>query len=76
MLGRRVDMAIRKNLVEFGCGEVGRNEENNTKLVKERGLEAPKIMRDMFMSLVKLIDNEERTVRKLETIGLIHNGKS
>ncbi|KAI8377385.1 uncharacterized protein BYT42DRAFT_570144 [Radiomyces spectabilis] len=74
-IGRRVDFAVRKHLVEYGCGEVGLcavNGENTTKLMIERGLKAPKIMRDMFMHLSNSVGNNEQVIRSLETVALVH----
>ncbi|CAG8680613.1 3666_t:CDS:2 [Funneliformis mosseae] len=51
--GRRSDLIIRKNKREYGCSEAGRcfKGENDTKILKERGLKCPKVMKDMFVDL-------------------------
>ncbi|CAB4445276.1 unnamed protein product [Rhizophagus irregularis] len=74
ILGRRGDMIIRKITDEYGCAEAGRQFEgqNGTKLLQERGLKMPKMMKDMFDQLCKTFDQDEKKTRKLETIGFLH----
>ncbi|CAH1768697.1 5756_t:CDS:2, partial [Entrophospora sp. SA101] len=61
---------------EYGCAEIGKifEGENGSKLLKERGLKAPKMLKDQYCSLCKYIDYEEDKVRKFETIAFIHSG--
>ncbi|RGB24452.1 hypothetical protein C1646_747795 [Rhizophagus diaphanus] len=47
---------------------------NGTKLLHERGIKAPKMMKDMFYSLCEAVGNEEKKIRKLQSIGFIHSG--
>src|SRR5579862_3670076 len=56
-LGRRGDFLIRKFSTEYGCGEAGRlyERENGTRLLKERGLKTPKIMKDIFHNLCEVV---------------------
>ncbi|CAJ0837169.1 9030_t:CDS:2 [Entrophospora sp. SA101] len=72
-MGHCGDMLIRK---EYGCAEIGKifEGENGSKLLKERGLKAPKMLKDQYCSLCKYIDYEEDKVRKFETIAFIHSG--
>jgi hypothetical protein len=71
-------LLIRKVLVEYGCAEAGRldGRKNGTKLLWERGLKTPKMMKDIFDKLCEVIDGDERKIRKLETIGFLHSGLS
>lgn len=75
-LGRRGDMIIRKIKAEFGCAEAGRQfeGENGTKLLRERGLKMPKMMKDMFKHLCETFDQDDHKTRQLETIGFLHAG--
>ncbi|CAG8736782.1 9168_t:CDS:2, partial [Funneliformis caledonium] len=63
---------------EYGCSEAGKSFEGNneTKLLHERGIKALKMMKDMFYSLCEAIGNEEKKIRKLQSIGFIHSGRS
>ncbi|CAI2182259.1 4637_t:CDS:10, partial [Funneliformis geosporum] len=76
ILGRRGDMIIRKITDEYGCAEAGRQFEgqNGTKLLQEKGLKMPKMMKDMFDQLCRTFDQDEKKTRKLETIGFLHAG--
>ncbi|CAG8627245.1 12683_t:CDS:10 [Rhizophagus irregularis] len=47
---------------------------NGTKLLHERGIKAPKMMKDMFYSLCEAVGMEEKKIRKLQSIGFIHSG--
>ncbi|RGB23765.1 hypothetical protein C1646_805911 [Rhizophagus diaphanus] len=47
---------------------------NGTKLLHERGIKAPKMMKDMLYSLCEAVGNEEKKIRKLQSIGFIHSG--
>ncbi|CAJ0641965.1 12991_t:CDS:2 [Entrophospora sp. SA101] len=75
-MGSRGDMLIRKGHKEYGCAEIGKffEGENATKLLKERGLKAPKMLKDQYCNLCKYINYEEDKVRKIETIAFIHSG--
>ncbi|CAG8719013.1 17313_t:CDS:2 [Funneliformis caledonium] len=69
-------MIIRKITVEFGCAEAGRQfeGENGTKLLRERGLKMPKMMKDMFRHLCETFNQDDHKTRQLETIGFLHAG--
>ncbi|CAG8828888.1 4250_t:CDS:10 [Gigaspora margarita] len=75
-VGRKGDMIIRKSANEFGCAEAGQRFEgpNGTKLLQERGLKMPKMLKDMFNQLCLSFDQDECKTRKLETIGFLHAG--
>ncbi|RIB09056.1 hypothetical protein C2G38_1981881 [Gigaspora rosea] len=75
-IGRKSDLIIRKNKNEYGCAEVGRyyNGINDTKILKERGLKCPKLMKDMFVELGNVVKWDEMKVRQFEIIGWIHAG--
>src|SRR3954447_17282217 len=70
IMGRRGDLIIRKVSTEYGCSEAGKSFEgdNGTKLLHERGIKAPKMMKDMFYSLCEAVGNEEKKIRKLQSI--------
>jgi hypothetical protein len=74
-MGRQGDLIIRTMSKEFGCGEAGRlfSGNNGTKLLRERGLKTPKVMKDQFDDLCAGQPNEN-TVRQLRTVGFIHAG--
>ncbi|CAG8698341.1 14789_t:CDS:10 [Funneliformis caledonium] len=76
IMGRRGDLIIRKVSTEYGCSEAGKSFEGNngTKLLHERGIKAPKMMKDMFYSLCEAVGMEEKRIRKLQSIGFIHSG--
>ncbi|KAI8576492.1 hypothetical protein K450DRAFT_256424 [Umbelopsis ramanniana AG] len=76
MMGHRADLLIRKLKVEYACGETGKsyNSENDTKLLLERQLKMPKMMKDQLIQLFKLCDNDESAVRKLSIAGILHFG--
>ncbi|CAG8484948.1 10822_t:CDS:2 [Funneliformis caledonium] len=73
-LGRRNDLIIRKNKREYGCSEAGRcfKGENDTKILKERGLKCPKVMKDMFVDLANTAEWNTEIVRQIEVVGWIH----
>ncbi len=73
-LERRDDMIIHKITAEFGCAESGQQFErqNNTKLLQERGLKMPKMMKDMFNQLCKTFEQNKYKIRKLEIIGFLY----
>src|SRR6266542_1423402 len=75
-IGRRSDLNIRKNKHEYGCSEAGRFYKgmNDTKILKERGLKCPKIMKDMFVDLCSAVGWETERVRQIEVVGWIHAG--
>ncbi|GAB5593996.1 hypothetical protein Unana1_08896 [Umbelopsis nana] len=76
MMGHRADLLIRKLKVEYACGETGRSytSEKDTKLLLERDLKMPKMMKDQLVQLFKLCDNDESTTRKLAIAGILHFG--
>ncbi|KAG9287625.1 hypothetical protein G9A89_023975 [Geosiphon pyriformis] len=76
MLGRRGDLIIRKISTEYGCAEAGKlfQGEKGTKLLCEKGLKTPKMLKDIFNSLCAAVDRDEQKVRKLESIGFLHAG--
>ncbi|RUP43198.1 hypothetical protein BC936DRAFT_137490, partial [Jimgerdemannia flammicorona] len=76
MLGRRSDLIIRKISMEYGCAEAGRlfEGEKGTKLLREKGLKTPKMLKDIFNNLCAAVDGDEQKVRKLESIGFLHAG--
>ncbi|CAB4407224.1 unnamed protein product [Rhizophagus irregularis] len=76
ILGRRGDLIIRKISLEYGCSEAGMfyRGQNDTKLLRERGLKTPKMMKDMFYRLCESVDWVEQKIRKVETIGFLHAG--
>ncbi|GET03382.1 C2H2-type zinc finger transcription factor [Rhizophagus clarus] len=76
ILGRKGDLIIRKIISEYGCSEAGifYKGENDTKLLRERGLKTPKMMKDMFYNLCVAVDWDEQKIRKMETIGFLHAG--
>ena len=61
---------------EYGCGEAGNlyTRYNGTKILRERGLKTPKMMKDQFDDLCIHVGLKEKKVQKLETIGFIHAG--
>lgn len=69
-------MIIRKVVAEYGCAEAGKSfeGENGTKLLRERGLKTPKMMKDMIDDLCNTVGRDEKKVRKLEIIGFLHAG--
>ncbi|CAG8561708.1 3704_t:CDS:2 [Dentiscutata erythropus] len=50
IIDRKGDMLIHRVTIEFECAETGRwfEEQNGTKLLLERGIKMPKILKDMF----------------------------
>nr|CAG8618853.1 6969_t:CDS:2 [Entrophospora candida] len=47
--------------------------QNGTKLLQERGLKMPKMLKDMFDQLCMIVEQDECKIRKLETIGFLHS---
>jgi len=76
IMGRRGDILIRRLNTEYGCGEAGKlyDGPNGTKLLRERGLKTPKMMKDQFNILCTLVESKKSKIRSLETIGFIHAG--
>ncbi|RUP52108.1 hypothetical protein BC936DRAFT_141103 [Jimgerdemannia flammicorona] len=76
VLGQRSDLIIRKISMEYGCAEAGKlfEGEKGTKLLREKELKTPKMLKDMFNSLCAAVDGDEQKVRKLESIGFLHAG--
>ncbi|CAJ0833909.1 12859_t:CDS:2, partial [Entrophospora sp. SA101] len=75
-LGRRGDLILRKGVYEYGASEVGKDYEgeNGTKLLKERGLKSPKMLKDMFVDLGNFVKWERNKLRQLELVSFIHSG--
>ncbi|PKC58022.1 hypothetical protein RhiirA1_471610 [Rhizophagus irregularis] len=69
-LGRRGDLILRKGMYEYGASEVGKDYEgdNGTKLLRERGLKSPKMLKDMLVDLGNYIKWERNKLRQLELI--------
>ncbi|CAO3678706.1 unnamed protein product [Umbelopsis ramanniana] len=78
VMGHRADFLIRKLQTEYACGESGKryHGEKDTKLLLERDLKLPKMMKDQLLQLFKVCDNDERIIRKLSTVGILHYGLS
>ncbi|GAB5594013.1 hypothetical protein Unana1_08913 [Umbelopsis nana] len=76
IMGHRADFLIRKLQVEYACGESGKSytSEKDTKLLLERDLKMPKMMKDQMLQLFKLCDNDESTTRELAIAGILHFG--
>ncbi|CAG8435191.1 4602_t:CDS:2 [Funneliformis mosseae] len=78
IMGRRGDLIIHRNSMEFGYGKA-RNLfkcNNRTKILHDRGLKIPKMMKDQFNDLCTHVKSREKIVRNLMTIGFIHSGLS
>ncbi|KAG9289662.1 hypothetical protein G9A89_014397 [Geosiphon pyriformis] len=75
-MGRRGDLIIRKWHTEYGCCEAGKifDGNNGTKLLEEKSLKMPKMMKDMFVDLCEAVNNEKNKIKKLETVGFIIAG--
>ncbi|CAG8626910.1 12729_t:CDS:2, partial [Funneliformis mosseae] len=75
-LGRKGDLILRKGIHEYGASEVGKEYEgdNGTKLLKERGLKSPKMLKDMLVDLGNFIMWETNKLRQLELVSFIHAG--
>ena len=75
-MGRRGDLIIHRDSMEFGCGEAGNlfKGNNGTKILRVRGLKTPKMMKDQFDDLCTHVKSREKIVRNLMTIGFIHPG--
>ncbi|RUS24842.1 hypothetical protein BC938DRAFT_473000, partial [Jimgerdemannia flammicorona] len=73
VMGRRGDLIIRKHHNEYENGEAGKEweGENGTKILKERGLKALKMQKDMFVNLCNAVKWDVEKVRKLQVIGWI-----
>jgi hypothetical protein len=75
-LGRRGDLILRKGIYEYGASEVGKDYEGDkgTKLLRERGLKSPKMLKDMLVDLGNYIKWEKNKLRQLELVSFIHAG--
>ncbi|CAG8712180.1 7780_t:CDS:2, partial [Funneliformis caledonium] len=75
-LGRKGDLILRKGIHEYSASEVGKDYEgdNGTKLLKERGLKSPKMLKDMLVDLGNFIMWETNKLRQLELVSFIHAG--
>ena len=70
-IGCRSDLIIRKNRHEYECSEAGRfyKRMNDMKILKERELKYPKIMKDIFVDLCSAVGWETERIRQIEVIG-------
>ena len=61
----RIPFALCKLQTEYACGESGKDlaSEKDTKLLLERDLKMPKVLKDQLTQLFKLCDNDERSIR-------------
>ncbi|RIA98664.1 hypothetical protein C1645_731555 [Glomus cerebriforme] len=75
-LRRRGDLILRKGIHEYGASEVGKDyeDDNETKLLKERGLKSPKMLKNMLVDLGNFIMWETNKLRHLELVSFIHAG--
>jgi hypothetical protein len=78
-MGRRFDFLIResnpKNVssLEYGASEVDKDYNlNGNKMIKERGVKLPKVLKDMLDLLGK---EKKGDYSHLFTIGVVHSGK-
>ncbi|CAG8814513.1 40407_t:CDS:2, partial [Gigaspora margarita] len=65
----------RQGIWKYGqSGNFGKSFDGNngSKLLKERGLKTPKMIKDMFYSLCAAVEMEEKKIRKLQSIGFMH----
>lgn len=76
IMGHRADFLIRKLKVEYACGESGKSftSESDTKVLLERNLKLPKMMKDQLVQLCKLCENDEDTTRKLAIAEILQFG--
>ncbi|KAI9279526.1 hypothetical protein BC943DRAFT_355189 [Umbelopsis sp. AD052] len=76
VMGHRADFLIRKLQTEYACGESGKSYtgEKDTKLLLERDLKMPKMLKDQLLQLFKLCNNDENSIRKLATTGILQYG--
>jgi hypothetical protein len=76
-MGRHGDLIIQQFSTEYECAEAGKSFDGNngTKLLRERGIKTPKMMKDMFQSLCLAVGMGEKKMRKLQSIGFIHAGR-
>jgi hypothetical protein len=75
-MGHRADFLVRKMKIEYACGEASKEYagENGTKWMLERSMKLPKMLKDQFLQLAKLCNNDEKMIRRISTIGLLHYG--
>jgi hypothetical protein len=74
-IGRRLDLILRKKKLELGAGEDGRhNNDNDSKLLRERDLKLPKALKDMIMCFKTEAGVDD--VQGLEIVGLLQYGKT
>ncbi|CAJ0900874.1 3584_t:CDS:2, partial [Entrophospora sp. SA101] len=73
---RKGDLTLRKGSHEYVASEVGKDYEgdNGTKLLKERGLKSPKMLKDMIVDLGNFVEWKTNTLRQFELISFIHAG--
>lgn len=67
-MGKRGNLIIRKVSTEYGCSEAGKSYEGNngTKLLRERDIKAPKMMKDIFYSLCEAVGMEEKKNKEIK----------
>ncbi|CAG8596403.1 1176_t:CDS:2 [Diversispora eburnea] len=75
-IGRRGDLIVRKGPYEYGASEVGKDYEgdNGSKLLKERGLKSPKMLKDMMIDLGNFVEWKTDKLRQFELVSFIHAG--
>ncbi|CAG8502910.1 14391_t:CDS:2 [Cetraspora pellucida] len=75
-IGRRGDLIIRKGSYEYGASEVGKDYDgdNGSKLLKERGLKSPKMLKDMIVNLGNFVEWKAEKLRQFELVSFIHAG--
>ncbi|CAG8628090.1 10850_t:CDS:2, partial [Diversispora eburnea] len=75
-IGRRGDLIVRKGPYEYGASELGKDYEgdNGSKLLKERGLKSPKMLKDMIVDLGNFVEWKTDKLRQFELVSFIHAG--
>ena len=75
-LGRKGDLILRKGIYEYGASEVGKDYEGDKgmKLLRERGLKSPKMLKDMLVDLGNYVKWEKNKLHQLELVSFIHAG--
>ncbi|RHZ73769.1 hypothetical protein Glove_229g119 [Diversispora epigaea] len=75
-IGRRGDLIVRKGSYEYGASEVGKDYEgdNGSKLLKERGLKSPKMLKDIIVDLGNFVEWKTDKLHQFELVSFIHAG--
>ncbi|CAG8683274.1 1470_t:CDS:2, partial [Scutellospora calospora] len=78
IMSRRGYLIIRSMYKEYGCGEAGKlyTGYNGTKVLRERGLKTPKMMKDQFDDLCKYIGSKEKKSEGLRPSDLFMQQRS